>query len=168
MPKIQSGNMLSKYSLEIPHNSRVEKNAKLTEVDYFIVIKKLSIRKGELLTQGHSSIFLLSALCLSAPLSVFLPLSHTHTHTHTLSYRSFSNSCWTMGLAKSQIAVILERVTVLALGGLSFSRQLSPWGLACACSNCLSSVKGRLINPFDLPEHKDLINLSKHNRKRQR
>ena len=70
MPKIQSGNMLSKYSLEIRHNSRVEKNAKLMEVDYFIVIKKLSIRKGELLTQGHSSIFLLSALCLSVPLSV--------------------------------------------------------------------------------------------------
>ena len=103
MPKIQSGNMLSKYSLEIRHNSRVEKNAKLMEVDYFIVIKKLSIRKGELLTQGHSSIFILSALCLSVPLSVFLPLSHTHTHT--LSYRPFSNSCWTMGLAKSQIAV---------------------------------------------------------------
>lgn len=81
MPNIQSGNILSKYSLEIPHNSRVEKNSKLMEVDYFIVIKKLSIRKGELLTQGHSSIFLPSALCLSVSLSLFLPLSHTHTHS---------------------------------------------------------------------------------------
>ena len=54
------------------------------EVDYFIVIKKLSIRKGEMLTQGHSSIFLPSALCLSVSLSLFLPLSHTHTHTLSL------------------------------------------------------------------------------------
>ena len=101
------------------------------EIDYFIVIKKLGIRKGEVLTQGHSSIFLPSALRLSVSLSLFLRLSHSHTHTHTLSYRPSSNSCWAMGLAKPQIAVIPDRVTVLALGCLSFSRQLSPWGLAC-------------------------------------
>ena len=53
------------------------------EIDYFIVIKKLGIRKGEVLTQGHSSIFLLSALRLSVSLSLFLRLSHSHTHTHT-------------------------------------------------------------------------------------
>ena len=56
------------------------------EIDYFIVIKKLGIRKGEVLTQGHSSIFLLSALRLSVSLSLFLRLSHSHTHTHTLSH----------------------------------------------------------------------------------
>lgn len=83
MPKIHSGNILSKYNLEIPHNSRVEKNSKLMEIDYFIVIKKLGIRKGEVLTQGHSSIFLLSALRLSVSLSLFLRLSHSHTLSHT-------------------------------------------------------------------------------------
>ena len=87
--------------------------------------------------------FYLLSVSLYHFLSFSVSLIHTHTHTHTLSYRPSSNTCWAMGLAKPQIAVIPDRVTVLALGCLSFSRQLSPWGLACVWAQW----KGGLLIP---------------------